>query len=280
MPALPFLLPLSSGFASLKNEILLRAVVLTRVLLACAVLAGISPSPVWAQAVAPNLNPSSNLFLDAPAYGSGGPHAYGIVLADLNGDGKQDVIVANACTGCTSASVGVLLGNGDSTFQPAAAYASGGAGVLLVAVGDVNGDGKRDVVVENQCVSQSNCTKGSIGVLLGNGDGTLQSAFTYTLPSEGGYILSLADLNGDNKVDLVVTACAANNCNPGTVGVMRGNGDGTFQAPVLYSSGGLFPVTVAVSDMWGRETGSGCEQPLRRDVWGAAKHVCGATRKW
>src|SRR5215468_1584513 len=67
-------------------------------------LCALSPSRAWAQAVAPNLNPSSNLFLDAPAYGSGGPHAFGIVLADLNGDGKQDVIVANACTGCSSAS--------------------------------------------------------------------------------------------------------------------------------------------------------------------------------
>ena len=66
-------------------------------------------------------------------------------------------------------------------FAPAVDYHSGGYNTyaLAVAVADVNGDGKPDLVVTNQCASNSNCTNGTVGVLLNNGDGTLQTAVTY-----------------------------------------------------------------------------------------------------
>jgi hypothetical protein len=76
--------------------------------------------------------------------------------------------------------VGVLLGNGDGTFQTAATYGSGGYYAFSVAAADVNGDGKPDLMVANYCGTDNNCsTEGSAAVLLGNGDGTFQKAVTY-----------------------------------------------------------------------------------------------------
>src|SRR5882672_7672491 len=126
------------------------------------------------------------LFLPAVTYNSGGQGAMSVAVADVNGDGKPDLVVPNACSssiGCSNTGpVGVLLGNGDGSFQPAVTYGSGGvtsSGIGSVAIADVNGDGKPDLVVTNACGADSNCTNGSIGVLLGKGDGGFQPAVTY-----------------------------------------------------------------------------------------------------
>jgi len=174
-------------------------------------------------------------------YGSGGLYARSVAVADVNGDGKPDLAVANLCLteyNCPNGLVGVLLGNGDGTFQTAVTYGSGGYYAMSVAVADVNGDGKPDLVVANNCTSgdfSNGCTdpSGTVGVLLGNGDGTFQAAVTY---GSGGYYSSsvaVADVNGDGKPDLVVAnECADTSCTNGSVGVLLGNGDGTFQAAV------------------------------------------------
>ena len=124
-------------------------------------------------------------------------------------------------------------------------YASGGVGAYAIAVGDVNGDGNPDLVVANQS-ADSTGGNGSVGVLLGNGDGTFRAAVPY--PS-GGYqteAIALADVNLDGKLDLVVTSCCGAR---GVVGVLLGNGDGTFQPATTYDSGGLYALTVAVADV-------------------------------
>jgi hypothetical protein len=134
---------------------------------------------------------TSGLNFAATSYAPGGFYTNSVAVADVNGDGKPDIIVANFCassTLCTEGEVGVLLGNGDGTFQTAVAYPSGGYQAASVAVADVNGDGKPDLLVANICDPNKNLCgspggTGSVGVLLGNGDGTFQAAVAY--PSGG-----------------------------------------------------------------------------------------------
>ncbi len=196
-------------------------------------------------------NSSSGLnFAPAVAYDSG-TQPFSVAMADVNGDGKPDLLVANsfACEGCNNGSVSVLLGIGDGTFQNPVTYGSRGYLTFSVAVADVNGDGKPDLLVTNR----NNGSVGSVGVLLGNGDGTFRGAVT---DGSGGYqanSVAVADVNGDGKPDLLVAnLCAESTCAMnGTVGVLLGNGDGTFQTAVPYGSGGYYADSVAVADVNG-----------------------------
>src|ERR1039458_8180925 len=165
-----------------------------------------------------------------------------IAVADVNGDGHLDLVVAYWNEG----SVGVLLGKGDGTFQPVVKYNSGGTGAPSVAVADLNGDGKPDIVVLNAWGQE-----GTVGVLLGNGDGTFQPPVTYdtgqySIPES----LAVGDLNGDGHPDIAVANFGHSDCdcNDGRVGVLWGNGDGTFQPTVFYPSGGYDTVSVTIQD--------------------------------
>lgn len=84
------------------------------------------------------------LFLPAVTYSSGGFEPGLIAVTDVNRDGKADVVVPNfrcaniaggTCTG--NGSVGVLLSNGDGTFQPAMEFDSGAASAISLAIADV-----------------------------------------------------------------------------------------------------------------------------------------------
>ena len=181
-------------------------------------------------------------------YGSGGDNPGSVRVADVNGDGKPDLIVSNCGNGCQGVPglVGILLGNGDATFQSAVTYNSGGVGAKSVVVADVNADGKLDLVVANLCATINNCpgtVNGSVGVLLGNGNGTFQTAVAYDPGGTVSRSVRAADVNGDNKVDIVV----ANGSD--TVGVLLGNGDGSFQAAVTYFAGGGDNNSIAVADV-------------------------------
>ncbi|MHB8648354.1 MAG: FG-GAP repeat domain-containing protein, partial [Thermomicrobiales bacterium] len=136
-----------------------------------------------------------------------GPDA--TAVADLNGDGKQDLVVANH----KNNTVSVLLGKGDGTFAPGSPITVG-AGPVALVLADLNNDGKQDLVVANQ---DSN----SVSVLLGNGNG----AFTPVgapIPTARPSDVAVGDLNNDSKIDLVIK----NTSN--TVSVLLGNGNGAF----------------------------------------------------
>ena len=114
----------------------------------------------------------------------------GIAAGDLNGDGKQDLVVANA----TSNTVSVFLGNGTGGFATRVSYNTGSAPVA-VYVTDLNDDGIQDVAA---ACSGSN----AVSVLLGNGNGTLQAAVSRGV-SAPVLALAAADVNLDQTTDLV-----------------------------------------------------------------------------
>lgn len=197
----------------------------------------------------------ANLFELPRREWSAGNWPWSLVAADVNGDGIPDVLVVNQCGNdpyCSANStVGVMLGNGDVTFRTDQAYDSGGYYALSVAVGDVNGDSKPDLLVANQCVSSGVCDHGTLGVLLGNGDGTFQTVRTYDSAGSLAISVAVGDVDGDGKLDaLVANYCLpAGDCQTGSVDVLHGNGDGTFQAAQNHSSGGANTWAVVVKDV-------------------------------
>jgi len=144
----------------------------------------------------------------------------------VNGDGKPDIAVVNGQSQLHTepGRVGVLLGNGDGTFQPAVTYAAGGIlgnGPQSVALADVNGDDKRDLILAN-CSGSGSClaTHGFVSVLFGNGDGTFQPAVTYRSGGLSAWAVAAADVNGDGKPDLLVANYCGATCTNGSVGVL------------------------------------------------------------
>jgi hypothetical protein len=189
----------------------------------------------------------------------------------LQGNSKLDMVVAG-CTASdcfTSGGIGsVLLGNGDGTFQKAVVYDTGGRLPDGLAVADVNGDGKVDIVAANVLGSGGvGVLAGTVGVLLGNGDGTFQPPLTYTSGGYYTYSIAVQDLNGDSKPDLLASSCAAGPfCGGGingAVGVLLNNSQFCTTSPAITLSttpttlwppnGRLVPVTVS-----GTITDTGC----------------------
>jgi Bacterial Ig-like domain (group 3)/FG-GAP-like repeat/FG-GAP repeat len=201
-----------------------------------------------------NAPASSPLFLLAVTYSSNGPEAGFVTVADVNGDGKPDLLVANSYYVDT---IGVLMGKGDGTFGPVGTYASGGDEPIDIAVVDLNGDGKPDLIVVNHSPCYGCPGNGRVAVLLGNGGGSFQPAVSYDSGGffSGGGGFGVADVNGDGKLDVIVASCApsgSTDCGDadGVIGVLFGNGDGTFRPVVTFDSGTSPGGTaVAVADL-------------------------------
>src|SRR5262249_35883444 len=127
-------------------------------------------------------------------------------------------------------------------FLPPVQYNSGGFEATAIAIGDLNCDRHLDIVVGHHCSSFDACLDAStVGLLLGNGDGTFRPAVTYSSGVAGIASLAIADVNDDGKPDLIVLGCGADCFNPpnSRVAILLGNGDGTFQPPVTYDTGSV-----------------------------------------
>jgi hypothetical protein len=143
-----------------------------------------------------------------------------IVADDLDKDGKVDVAVLDSDQGPPELSV--FLGNGDGTLRVGQKLAVSVPSSL--ALGDLDGDGKSDLVVPG---GQS-----LVGVLTGNGDGTFATHGTYPTGGQGNEIgaLALADVNGDGHLDALAIEVGG-----GALYVLPGKGDGSFAAPLTFT---------------------------------------------
>ena len=158
-----------------------------------------------------------------------GSNPRSVAIADINTDGKLDLLVANS----VGNSAGILLGNGNGTYQPQQTFAVGST-PFSIAAADVNLDGKLDLITANNGGN-------NLSVLLGNGNGTFQSQRTFGAGTNARFI-AVADINGDGKPDLVTA-----NYGIGAISVLLGNGNGTFQNQQTFSVGAK-PSSIAVAD--------------------------------
>src|SRR5216684_3491351 len=169
-----------------------------------------------------------------------GARPFSVAVSDFNGDGVVDLAVADSA----AIEVSILLGYGDGSFEVTPALRVP-VNPVSVAAGDFNGDGVPDLAVVNMGTSPS-YVDGTVSVLLGNGDGRFQEARSFaagSLPSS----VAVGDFNGDGLPDLAV---ANDHPSMGTVAVLLGNGDGSFQTARSFGAGS-HPSGVAVGDFNG-----------------------------
>jgi hypothetical protein len=131
-----------------------------------------------------------------------------VMVADFNHDGKPDVIIEQIAGGdAAQTSETVLLGNGDGTFKPPISRFLG-QGLIGLAVGDFNGDGKTDIAAADGFGT-------TVDVFSGNGNGTFAATPSDFQTGGGPFGVATGDFNGDGRPDLAVANSIGN-----TVGVL------------------------------------------------------------
>jgi len=158
------------------------------------------------------------------------------VVGDFNGDGKPDLAVPIFTYGRNySVEISTLLNDGEGfappiVTSPITNQGSSPLSPIYIVAGDFNGDGKLDVALTSAVSNPFNPPTG-ISILLGNGDGTFQTAATYGADMTGP--IAIGDFNKDGKLDVIgVTVPPASSIG---LSVLLGNGDGTFGFPVTTS---------------------------------------------
>jgi hypothetical protein len=171
-------------------------------------------------------------FAVATDFGAG-TYPDSVAVGDFNGDGRQDLVVANF----GSNNVSILLGDGAGNFSVPTTFGAGRE-PISVAVGDFNGDGKQDLAVANFFFTMN------VSILLGDGTGHFSAATTFSAGRDA-YSVAVGDFNGDGKQDLAVANNGSND-----ISILLGDGEGNFSAPLNFDVGGV-PYSVAVGDFNG-----------------------------
>ena len=223
--------------------------------------------------------PCEQLTFAPPTYFAAGSGPRGLTTADLNGDGKTDLVAANE----TAGTVTVRFGDGHGNFSTSQQFTA--SGPSSSAIGDFNNDGNLDLVIAfrsnsrvvvrlglgggafgtpvqttvgssptgvitadfnhdgNLDLATSNGGTNSISVLLGNGSGAFPVATVFSISSGSGpFGLVAADLNGDGNLDI-----ATSNRGTANLSVVFGNGVGGFGSATIFATGSL-PSSIAAAD--------------------------------
>jgi hypothetical protein len=177
------------------------------------------------------LNKGDGSFKAAVTQGTGVLLPERLAVADVNHDGKRDLLVANYADVFDwgygqpdYCAVVVYLGKGDGSFAKAAEYDSGQWSADVLKVADFNADGNADLLVT---------TGSGFDLLLGNGDGSFQAPVEFDSTSwGGGAVGAVADFNGDGKPDFAVAAREGNtvsvSLNRSTRAAYHGLADGVW----------------------------------------------------
>jgi hypothetical protein len=179
------------------------------------------------------------------------------VPADLNGDGKVDILgwdIAPATSGGTTSSLAALLNNGSGVFTPTITAVPDNAYFHAAVIGDLNADGKPDVVYTNPENNTITVMQGS-----GNGSFTQKAVYPTVFSPDAAYI---TDFDGDGNADILVGVASNGFFGPVTAGggsgeVLLGNGNFSFSSPSLLQPTGTNvaaaygPHSFAVADLNG-----------------------------
>ena len=193
-------------------------------------------------------NKGNGIFVSNATYsvtGAGGNYAVSVTAADVNGDGKVDLICANAGSLGQFASFSVLTNDGKGKFPTVVTYSVASSPSFIIAA-DVNGDGKPDLayVNENKYTSDGMQTgfDNTLTIWTNNGSGGFSSNATYTVGSGPSSIVA-ADVNGDGKVDLITANYAS-----ASLSILTNSGSGGFALASSLGTG-VQPWSVVAADV-------------------------------